>query len=176
MNMQSSKKMDAKQKWHNHITSHHIMYSHQYLWGVNWSDSRSEVSSEELAEVAVLGEVLDGGFLQTTAKHPDVQTQRRVTQPHRQHELVELTPQPWDQLEGHLAVQSYLSTQQPAPWFKAQQTDQSFSAAFISRVIRLQGLSLSHFLSTAGMRRMIPTKLGMMIEEVCAIFAVRCYA
>jgi len=23
---------------------------------------------------------------------------------------------------------------------------------------------------------MIPTKLGMMIEEVCAIFAVRCYA
>ena len=85
-------------------------HTHQYLSGVDGPDAGSEVPPEELAEVAVLGEVLDGSVLQTAAEHPDVEAQRGATQPRRQNQLVELAPQTRDELQRDLTIQRHLTT------------------------------------------------------------------
>jgi len=91
-------------------TNHIILHTHQFPCWVNRSDAGSKVPPKELAEVAVFGEVLDGSFLKTTTKQPDVEAKRWSTQPRRQHKLVELSPQPRYQLQRHLPIQAHLSS------------------------------------------------------------------
>ena len=99
-------------RYRQQVTSYYTALTDQNLHGVNRSDAGSKVSPEELAEVAVLGQVLDGSVLEAAAEQPDVEAERRATQPRRQLELVEPTPQPRDQLQRHLTIQRHLSHRQ----------------------------------------------------------------
>merc|ERR1719242_963954 len=75
---------------------------------VHWSDVSLELPPEELPQVPVVLEVLHVSLLQLAGEEPDVETQQRPPQEHRQLDVVDATPEAGQGFQGHAAVQADL--------------------------------------------------------------------